>query len=284
MAAPPVTGQEPGPAAPGAKAGNETGKGAAGGGAGTGTVSRALMLLSVLADAGGEVTVKYVSEAMQLSPSTAHRLLHLMKDEGYVEAVPHNRTYVVGPMFYRVAAKVVGSVSPVTMARPVVEALAERFDETVLFGLYLRTEQAMSFAARADGSQRLRYQIDIDKPLSLVWGASGKAILAHLPKATIAAILSREGASPATGRPAPGIDQLMAELEAIRARGHAVSESEKLPDARGIAAPVFSASGVCGCLCLTSPKQRIASASVEAIGAEIARAAHDLSRTLGAST
>ncbi|SMH46692.1 IclR family transcriptional regulator [Azospirillum agricola] len=257
---------------------------APGGAAGTGTVSRALMLLSVLADAGGEVTVKYVSDTMQLSPSTAHRLLQLMKDEGYVEAVPRNRTYVVGPAFYRVAAKVVGSVSPVTMAQPVVEALAQRFDETVLFGLYLRTEQAMSFSARADGSQRLRYQIDIDKPLSLVWGASGKAIMAHLPKETIAAILAKEGPSPATGAPVPAADALAVELAAIRARGFAVSESEKLPDARGVAAPVFGASGVCGCLCLTSPKQRIASLSIDAIGGEIARAAHDLSRTLGAST
>lgn len=250
---------------------------------GSGTVSRALLLLTVLADAGGSVTVKYVAEQMRLAPSTAHRLLQLLKKEGFVQAEAESRQYAIGPKFYRVAAKVACAISPPIIAQPTLEEIAAAFDETVVFGLYLPTERALSFSARADGQQKLKYQIDMHKPMSLVWGASGKAILAFVPEETAQDILAHEGPSPATGAPPPSWEVLSAELAAIRARGYAVSESEKLPDARGIAAPVFGAGGIVGCVCLTSPKTRMPHASIEKIGAEIVARSLELSHTLGAS-
>lgn len=251
------------------------------GGAGTGTVSRALALLTLLADAGGTVTVKHAGDVMQVPPSTAHRMLQLLRKEGFVDAGAGGQ-YGIGPQFYRVAARVMAGKSPVSLAQPVIEGIAEVFNETVLFGLYLPTEGAVSFAARADGQQKLKYQIDMLTPLSLVWGASGKAVLAFLSPAEIDSILAAEGPSPATGATPPDAQLLAAELEEIRARGWALSESEKLPDARGVAAPVFGPAGVVGCICLTSPKARMPHASTDAIGAEVAKRARALSHDLGA--
>jgi DNA-binding IclR family transcriptional regulator len=68
----------------------------------------------------------------------------------------------------------------------------------------------------------------------------------------------------------------------IRNRGYAVSESEKLPGARGIAAPVFGLDGVIGCICLTSPKARMPHGSIEEIGRAIIAQARELSLALGA--
>lgn len=247
----------------------------------SGTVGRALQLLGVLADADGSVTVKHVSEAMRVAPSTAHRLLNLLKKEGFVESSVESRQYAIGPAFYRVAARVMSSVSATTIAQPVIEAIADEFDETVLFGVYLPAEQALSFAARADGCQRLTYRIDMHRPLSLVWGASGRAVLAYLPDDVVSIIVANEGCSPATGAPPLSESAVREELSRIRERGWAISESEKLPDARGIAAPVFGPSGVMGSLCLTSPIVRQTRVSVDEIGESIASRARMLSRYLG---
>jgi len=252
--------------------------------ASSGTVSRALQLLAVIADAGGQVTVKQVSEHMRLAPSTAHRLLQLLRKEGFVDAVPEGRRYAIGSQFYRVAARVVAAVSPCDLARPVIGAIADAFSETVLFGIYLPAQHALSFAARADGAQKLKYDIAMNEPLSLVWGASGKAILAFLPADVIRMILSIEGPSPATGEPLPSDPALEAEFALIREKGYAVSDGEKLPDARGIAAPVFGPRGVVGCICLTSPKARMPHGEIDAIGEAIAARAAALSREMGAST
>lgn len=248
----------------------------------TGTVSRALQLLTVIADSRGSVSVKQIAEQMRLAPSTAHRLLNLLRKEGFVEASVEGRQYSIGPQFYRVAARVLHTVSPRDIAQPVIEALADQFSETVLFGIYQPVQQALSFSGRADGQQKLKYEIAMNQPLSLVWGASGKAILAFLSAEQISAILATEGPSPATGKTLPAQIDLERDLAEIRSVGYAVSDGEKLPDARGIAAPVFGPKGVFGCICLTSPKARMPHGDIQAIGQEIVARAAILSRDLGA--
>src|SRR3546814_2243551 len=80
-----------------------------------------------------------------------------------------------------ISARVIQGMSQVTIAQPIVDALAAKYNETVLLGRYVAADRAMNFVYRADGNQRLTYQIDLHRPLSLYWGASGKAILAFLP-------------------------------------------------------------------------------------------------------
>lgn len=249
---------------------------------GAGTVARVIRIMAALADHGGEIGVNQLAERVQLAPSTVHRLLGLLREEDIVDSNPDTRGYLVGPNFYRISSRVVASTPLPRLVRPYIDALAERFNETVLFGTYLKSKDAMSFAARADGHQALQYRIQLDEPLSLLWGSSGKSILAYLPPETIARVLRNAGRSPATGTEPPTLDELTEELAEIRAAGCAISDSEKLPGARGIAAPIFSGAGVVGCLILTSPRERLPHGSIEEISLAIIAATAELSLSLGA--
>lgn len=250
--------------------------------AGTGTVSRALHLIRVIAEEGGSVTVKRVSDRLGLAPSTTHRLLQLLREDGFVENVEPGR-YSIGPQLLRVASLVVSNSPVVRRAQAAIERTALRFNETVMFGLYLPTESALSFEARADGQQRLTYQIDMHTPTSLVWGASGKSVLAFLDPALTEEILECETTSPAQGMARPSLQALNEELALIRERGWATSRSEKLPDACGIAAPVFGPGGIIGCICLTTPESRMDPANIQEFGETVASHARALSHELGAT-
>lgn len=249
--------------------------------AGSGTVQRIMTLLAVLGDAEGAVSVRQVAEKLGLAPSTTHRLLNLLVDGGFASFDPRNSTYGIGPELYRVSARIAATVSPATVARGMIADLARRYDETVLFGLWLQEAGKIAFVERADGQKRLLYRIDMNAPLSLVWGASGKAVLAYLPKAETRRILSTEGASPATAAAPPDPATLEADLEAVRANGFAVSHGEKLPGALGIAAPVFGPNGVLGMICMTMPRERAPMVSTDDLGAEIAMSARALTAQLG---
>ncbi|MCG8546295.1 MAG: IclR family transcriptional regulator [Alphaproteobacteria bacterium] len=248
----------------------------------TGTVSRALNLLAVLADADGPVTIKYVADTMGLAPSTAHRLLALLKDEGFVADVLESRSYTIGAQFYRVSARVVSNSGANDFIREVMKGIVETYDETVLFGQFLPTENSLSFSIRCDGGQKLLYQIEMHKPLSLVWGASGKAILAHLPMHRIAEILSAEGPAPGDGAPPPTLGALQDDLTRLKLNGYAISYGEKLPGSRGIAVPVYDRSGVIGSICMTSPAATEKRADNDQIGKDLAARARQLSLDLGA--
>ena len=248
---------------------------------GTGTAQRILTLLTYLADAEGPVPVRQVADALGLAPSTTHRLLNLLVEGGFARYEVATARYAIGSEFDRVAHRVTARTSPAQVARGVIAGLAQRYDETVLFALLLRSQGRITFVARADGQKKLQYQIDMNVPLSLVWGASGRAALAYLPAEEVAPVLAAEGIAPASGAAPPDADTLDADLAGIRAAGYCVSHGEKLPGALGIAAPVFGPSGVIGTICMTMPRDRAPSRAPAELGAEVAQAAADLTAQLG---
>lgn len=248
---------------------------------GPGTSHRVMTLITFLADADGPVAVRQVAEALGLAPSTAHRLLNLLVEGDFARYEPGTATYAVGSEFFRVAHRVTARTSPAQVARGVIDDLAKRYDESVIFGLLLKPAGRIAFVERADGQKKLLYRIDMNVPLSLVWGASGKAALAFMPQDEVARILAEEGPSPATGAPTPDPATLKADLAAIRAAGFSISHGEKLPGALGIAAPVFGQSGVIGTICMTMPRDRAPSSPPERLGIEVAQSAAHLSALLG---
>ena len=150
-------------------------------------------------------------------------------------------------------------------------------------GLYLPVPRKMIFAEKVDSSQLLRYQLPMNMPLSVLWGASGLAILAYLPDDQIDAILSEEGAAPASGEPPPSRAALDRQIGKIRACGFAISYGQKIAGAAGISAPVFGANGiVVGSLGVTVQLSKLKAADERRLGLLLSEKAAELSRRLGA--
>ncbi|HEV2570909.1 MAG TPA: IclR family transcriptional regulator [Beijerinckiaceae bacterium] len=250
---------------------------------GLGTVQRVIEILRHVAERG-ETTIKDVSAALGLSPSTCHRMLDLMVKEDLVERNAAQRSYRIGPGLYRLSALIQAHYDIRELARPLLQHIVDVCDETCVLGLYMPAEGEMIFAEKADSSQILRYQLPMNSPLSVFWGASGKSILAFLPKADIDRIYAAATAAPASGAKRPSRQALDQELLAIRRRGFAASKGEKIAGAVGISAPVFRAGGqVLGSLGLTVPQQRATAQDETRFGVLIVDQAKALSRLLGAS-
>lgn len=123
----------------------------------------------------------------------------------------------------------------------------------------------------------------MNQPLSLVWGASGKSILAQLPDEVVERILLTTGPASAGGRTLD-VAALRTELADIRRQPYVATRGERLPGAVGIASPVFGAgSRVVGSICLTVPEDRFDVAKTDEWGTMMVRhAADELSAALGA--
>jgi DNA-binding IclR family transcriptional regulator len=141
----------------------------------------------------------------------------------------------------------------------------------------------MTFAAKVDSSKALRYQLPLNTQISVFWGASGRSILAFLPKEHIDRIFAQEGAAPASNEAVPPRRRLDKELAEIREAGIAVSRGQKIPGAVGIGAPVFGASGaIIGCLAATIPAAELTPAKEKSIRTLLKTKASELSTRLGA--
>ena len=247
-----------------------------------GTVERVVCLMRALAEAGGDINIKRLSEQLSLPASTIHRLLGLLLDLGIVERGRQSYSYKAGVEFYRIGALVVGQNSLRDMALPFMERVVAGCGEVCLLMRYMKAMRRIMPEQAVETPHPLRYQVDMYEPLSILWGASGRSVLAFLRQAEIEAVHAEGESSPIGGRPAPTADELYAQLAEIRATGYAISFGEKFAGAVGLGAPVFDADGtVLGSLCVTVPQIRFKPEMEEPIAALILRESQALSNALG---
>jgi DNA-binding IclR family transcriptional regulator len=228
----------------------------------TGTVARALSVLTVLAEAKDSVGVKEVAAAVQLPMSTSHRLLELLLEAGFVEKDENRRRYVIGMEFLRVANLVAQNSSYATMVQPALDRITKETGETSLYSSYLPAKHAVTYSAKSDSPNSLRFRIVLFQETPVEWGASGQAILAYLPPDVQAEIQAASNPAPTT-RKRLSRAAFFERIEAVKRNGYAFSESEKLADSIGIAVPVMlDADRVGGSITLTIPKVRFVRAKL----------------------
>jgi DNA-binding IclR family transcriptional regulator len=243
-----------------------------------GTVARTLSILRIIAEAKTSVGVKDVADALQLPMSTSHRLLDLLLGEGFVQKDVARRRYAIGSELSRLANLVSAKISFSSLVQPLLDELTRETGETALFATYLPAQHAMTYTAKSDSPQPLRYRINLHEHLPLEWGATGLAILAFLPEEIQTEVFAASQPSPASGRRLTR-KAFYERLQIVKQDGFAVTESEKLPDSIGIAAPIETAPGhVIGSIGFTIPKvrfsrnkQKLFSELVRSASARIAR-------------
>jgi IclR family acetate operon transcriptional repressor len=250
-------------------------------GHGPGPIHRALGLLKLLAESDGPLSVRDVAVALDLPPSTSHRLLHQFIGAGFVVADPASKRYQIGPELHRVAALIQSRSNLATTVQPFLDELTAACDEASLFAVFDRATATVAFVAKADSSQALSYRISLNTPVSAYWGSSSQVILAYLPEPDLRRVLAAAHPSPVGGRPPMAEAEFRAHLAAIRERGWILTKGEKLPGAVGTSAPVFGAAGIVGSLTVTIPEVRFRASMGPRIQRLVVESAERISAVLG---
>lgn len=245
----------------------------------SGTVARVALLLRVLAETEGEASLGDVAQKMKLPASTTHRLLNLLLEQGFVER-GHGNTYRPGLEFLRVGGLVASRAQLTEVAHGFMRAVVEACDETCVLSVYMPRNRSAMIAKVLYGSHPLRYEATLYEPSSLVWGATGKGILAFLPPDVAEDVIAHEGPSPGDGKTISRT-QLQRDLAQVRRQGYAHTRGQKIKGAVGLSAPVFNASGVVAALCITVPDTRFQPAMEARFAALLKEQAVRFSSALG---
>jgi DNA-binding IclR family transcriptional regulator len=221
-------------------------------------ITKVLRALSwLIQEPSGSTGVREMATALGLSPSSAHRLLTALADEGFVRQDAASSKYLLGVEFYRLA-NIAAAKAPIRQAAlKHMQRLVDACNETALLGIYDDLKQEMIFVARIESKHALRYAIELNQWMPVHVAASGLAIMAFLPPDEIQSIIARTRLAPLTDLSITEPYRLQMELQTIRIRGAATSRGHRVPGAVGLAAPIFGPSGkVVGDVCLTIPEQR----------------------------
>ena len=250
-----------------------------------GTVARVVSLMRALAEAGREVGVSELARGLQLPVSTVHRLLKLLIDEGMAEKAHDRRRYRAGLELFRVGALVGDQRFQSGVVEPFLKRISDQSGEAAFCCLYLPAQRRVMAVSKVDAHRPLGYPVSMFQPMSMLWGAAGRVVLAFLPDADLSDLISAGETSPATGAPLPSASKLRAELALIRDRGYAITQGQRINEAVGIAAPVFADGRTpVGSLWVTVPKMRFQPKMEPKMASILVREAGMLSKTFGGAS
>ncbi|WP_170984291.1 IclR family transcriptional regulator [Rhodoligotrophos defluvii] len=246
-------------------------------------ISKALKALTwMVQENAKDVGVREMAAGLNVSPSTAHRLLSELVQADLVNHNPQTGRYSLSLEFLRLAYLAIAQMPIRQIALAHMRQLTDACNETSLLGLYDSMRQEMIFAAMVESSHPLRYQIELNKWLPVYVGASGLAIMSFLSDTEIASIIDRTRLAPATSRSITERYRLEAEIQRIRERGYAITHGQRTVDAVGIAAPVFGSSGeAIGDICLTIPESRFDPSTERRIAELLMDCADKVTKSIG---
>lgn len=211
----------------------------------TRTVERALSLLGAVCESG-RIPLAAAARAVDLSPSTALRLLRTMESTGFVRRDPAG-DYLPGARMMQLGARALRHESLVELCQPQMAELERVTGESVYLGVRGRSESVL-YIAIVEGSHSVRHVGWVGKEIPVSGSAAG-------------AVLSGHTASP----------------------GYVVADQGVEQDVTAVAAPISAAGAVVASLSVLVPSYRTGELRTREIGGMVAETAARLSLSLTGS-
>ncbi len=202
------------------------------------TVRNAVRALHLLAERG-PLRLTALARELGLGKSTAHLLLHTLREDGMVDYDSVSSTYRVGLRVFEIGATAVEQGGFGTRLIGAMEDLARRCNESVSLGVV--STGSILFVQRVESPEVLRADIRPGTRMPLHASASGKALLATMSEPEFERRLP-DSHLPASARlTLRERDALLAEMYLIRAQGYARQIDEFVDGIAAVAAPIFDA-------------------------------------------
>jgi DNA-binding IclR family transcriptional regulator len=244
-------------------------------------VDKALHVLTSLAEAGQELSLKEICTRVGLPKTTVFRYLYTLGAHGYVAHNSEADLYRLGPRSWQLGQSAQQYGRLIELALPLMQELRDRFDETVNLGVLNRTD--IVYLGMVESRRALRMQATIGGRDPAYSTSLGKAILAFLPESQRPAHLPPTLA-PRTAHTLVSTTQLSQDLAVTRQRGYALDNGENEEGACCIGAPVTDAHGhVLAALSISAPASRLPASLVDGVAQPLIEAAATLSQQLGAT-
>ncbi|MDR1731238.1 MAG: IclR family transcriptional regulator [Synergistaceae bacterium] len=227
---------------------------------GTSSLRKAIGVLKCFSEERRELSMTDVAHALALPPATAARILGALVEEGLLERDERSKRYQLGIQCLRMGkiANLSGTLR--VCARPFMEKLRDRFDETV--NLYVREGRVRICYAQCETTSTLRRSIPLGSRFPLAAGAAGRCLLAWMPPEFIREVM--EDLSPFTENTVTERARFLELLEETKRNLFTISRAERERGVLAIASPVFDAPGsVRASLSIAGPASRFTDAIIE---------------------
>ncbi len=227
-----------------------------------------------------ELGITELSERLGLYKSNVFRLLKTLEYRGLVCKNEQNQKYRLGLKLFDLGNIVISQIELRSVALPLMRELSEKTRETVTLNVASNGERVCIEKVESVEDIRNFVQIGMHNPLYL--GASGKVLLAFLPREEVLRVLENlKGARNARGQ-AVEKEKLLQDLQEIYRQGYAYTHGERNLEAASVSAPIFDHTGqLAAGITVSGPNSRFTPERVEYICRLTVEASREISYRMG---
>lgn len=247
--------------------------------AGVQSVERAMALLMALGQAGRPLSIRELGLQTSLPRPTVYRLLMTLQVGGMV--TPVDGGFIIGSRILWLAGRRLAQAELRAVGRPYLLDLRNQTGETVHMAVLEQGQVVYVDKVESPGPMRMASTIGGIMPAHCT--ALGKAMLAHLPLDEVLKILNQQGMARRTMQTITEPERLLADLDAIRARGYSIDNVENEEGIRCAGAAVIDHQGrVAGGISVSGAAHTIAMERIRReLGPRVKETAGLISRAMG---
>jgi DNA-binding IclR family transcriptional regulator len=203
-------------------------------------VTRAIAILRLLSKARTPLTLKAISDALDLIPSTALHILRVLVAEGMLQVDPQTKRYRLGVDVLTLARAVLESSDFPNLVRPKLEELSRRHSVTAI-ATEVPNLDHMVVVALAAAPGPVRVHVDIGSRFPALITATGRCVAAFTdqPWEEVEKRFRR-----LRWDNGPAYETWIKEVELTRRHGFSADRRNYIPGLTLVAAPVLNSRGV----------------------------------------
>ena len=209
------------------------------------SLERGLAVLSSFTPDRPALGISELARQLALTRSTTHRYVATLATLGYLQQDDATRKYRLGPRILDLGFSMLGSLGLREIAAPHLRRLTDATGHTS--NLAIRDDTDVILIDRVRGRpgryHHLEFTLHVGSRIPAYCSATGKALLAFMPRPDLEPIVERIALVQRGPRTLTGKRALLTELEQVRRNGLATNDEELESALRSIAAPIRSRSG-----------------------------------------
>ena len=219
-------------------------------------LSKSMAVLDLVAAEGRPLGLVEVTERLDLSKPTVHRIMRQLEDEGLLRREPLRDRYSVGPRLCALSINALASAVQGGAVHAILAGLVARIGETCNIGVLDRME--VVYVDRVECDWPLRLQLAPNSRVPAHCTANGKLMLAFLDGRTREKLIAGMALARFTENTITGPERLEEDCQSIRRDDCAVNDQEFHLGLIGLAVPIRDGGGrVIAGLAMHSPLSRL---------------------------
>lgn len=243
-------------------------------------LEKGLAVLELLSYSRMGLTLQEIKLELEISQTTAYRILNTMVRLGYLSYNDKTKKYRINKKILAMGLRAIEEHDIFESVLPHIRTLRNEVRETVCYGVI--GNEKILFIEQAIGTHPFCFVLNPGKVIDLHCSAPGKAVLAFMEPSARDTYLQTITYEKYNENTIACEAELLKELEQVVQCGYAVDKEEEMIGVVCLGAPIINCHGTpIGAIWLSGPRSRLNKSTIERYASSLLETTHIISSELG---